>query len=166
MKWIKFFISLEGRIGRKTFWLTSIVAIAVQLVVIVISGVLLAALTMDDGPIRVGNEGSWLTTVPTIALFYPKFVIDAKRGHDRNIPLWVIGSFYACVAVRELLVSFGWLTIFPNQNVISATNVVVRGDAAAGDCGPCSLCRSRISQRHARPEPVRARPAGQGLRRA
>jgi uncharacterized membrane protein YhaH (DUF805 family) len=124
MKWIKFFNCLEGRIGRKTFWLMSIVAIAVQLVVIVISGVLLAALTMDDGPIEVGNEESWLTRIPIIALFYPKFVIDAKRGHDRNIPLWVIGSFYACVAVRELLVSFGWLTIFPNQNVISATNVV------------------------------------------
>jgi hypothetical protein len=93
-------------------------------------------------------------------------VIDAKRGHDRNIPLWVIGSFYACVAVRELLVSFGWLTILPNRNVISATNVSFVGDAAVGDCGPCSRCRSRVSQGHARPEPVRARSAGQGLRRA
>ena len=124
MKWIKFFTSLEGRIGRKTYWRMSIVVIAVQLVVIIICGLLLAALTMDDGPTEVGNDGSWFTTVPIIALFYPKFVIDAKRGHDRNIPLWVIGSFYACVAVRELLVSFGWLTILPNQNVISATNVV------------------------------------------
>src|ERR1700682_2141863 len=99
MKWLKFFISLEGRIGRKTYWLIVIEAIPDQPVVLVISGVLLAALSMDDGTTEVGNDGSWFTTVPIIALFYPKFVIDAKRGHDRNIPLWVIGSFYACVAV-------------------------------------------------------------------
>ena len=47
-----------------------------------------------------------------------------KRGHDRNIPIWVLGVFYAALAAHYFLVEFGWLTELPNQNVTSSVNVV------------------------------------------
>jgi uncharacterized membrane protein YhaH (DUF805 family) len=65
----------------------------------------------------------WIDAVYLIFL-YPQFIVDVKRGHDRNIPIWVIGIFYAALVADYLLVEFGWLTDWPDQNVTSSVNVV------------------------------------------
>jgi uncharacterized membrane protein YhaH (DUF805 family) len=120
MRWIYFFGSFDGRIGRKTFWLTSIAISAAELVVGFI-GALIIALISGDWEANAGDR--WIDAVFLIFL-YPQFIIDVKRGHDRNIPIWVIGVFYAALATDYFLVEFGWLTDWPNQNVTSSVNVV------------------------------------------
>jgi uncharacterized membrane protein YhaH (DUF805 family) len=113
MKLIEFFCSFGGRIDRKTFWLMSIAFLAVELVAILAVAGPNVALSVSD---------RW-TAIVVIAFVYPQFVIDVKRGHDRNIPMWIICAFYAVAIVRDVLVEFGWLTTQVNQNVFSYTNV-------------------------------------------
>jgi len=59
-----------------------------------------------------------------VAFIYPKFMIDGKRGHDRNIPVWVIGTVYAIAIARAALVKLGWLVTLPDQNVMTPINVI------------------------------------------
>jgi uncharacterized membrane protein YhaH (DUF805 family) len=120
MKWIYFFGSFDGRIGRKTFWLMSIAISAAELVSGFV-GALIIALISGDWEAKAGDQ--WIDAVFLIFL-YPQFIIDVKRGHDRNIPIWVIGVFYAALAADYFLVEFGWLTDLPDQNVTSSVNVV------------------------------------------
>jgi uncharacterized membrane protein YhaH (DUF805 family) len=120
MEWIYFFGSFDGRIGRKTFWRMSIAIFAAELVAIFVGALIIALLSGDW---ETNAEDRWIDAVLLIFL-YPQFTIDVKRGHDRNIPIWVIGVFYAALAARHFLVKFGWLTELPNQNVASAVNVV------------------------------------------
>ncbi|MGD0333335.1 MAG: DUF805 domain-containing protein [Xanthobacteraceae bacterium] len=114
MRWIRFFSNLDGRIGRKTFWLMSLAVVAIEFVVILISVALTVALSIAD----------WWIEVVIIAFIYPKFVIDVKRGHDRNIPFWVIATFYVVVIVRLALIQFGWLQRYPSQNLFSSMDIV------------------------------------------
>jgi uncharacterized membrane protein YhaH (DUF805 family) len=58
-----------------------------------------------------------------VAFIYPKFMIDVKRGHDRN-PMWVIGTVYAIAIARAALVKLGWLVTLPDQNVMTPINVI------------------------------------------
>jgi len=120
MRWIYFFGSFDGRIGRKTFWLTSITIFAAELIAAFV-GALIIALLSGDWEAKAGDR--WIDAVYLVFL-YPQFIIDVKRGHDRNIPIWVIGVFYAALAVDYFLVEFGWLTDLPDQNVTSSVNVV------------------------------------------
>jgi uncharacterized membrane protein YhaH (DUF805 family) len=113
MKLIEFFRSFGGRIDRQTFWLMSIAVLAVELVAVLIATGLTAALSLSD---------KWIAIV-AITLVYPQFAIDVKRGHDRNIPMWAIGAFYAVAIVRGVLIEFGWLTTRVNQNTFSYANV-------------------------------------------
>jgi uncharacterized membrane protein YhaH (DUF805 family) len=120
MKWIYFFGNFDGRIGRKTFWLKSIAIFAAELVAAFV-GALIIALLSGDLEAKAGDR--WIDAVFLIFL-YPQFIIDVKRGHDRNIPIWVIGVFYAALVAHYFLVKFGWLMKLPNQNVMSSVNVV------------------------------------------
>jgi len=131
MKWIRFFASFDGRIGRKTFWLTSLTVIAIELVAIVIGLSLVVALRMPDPQVKPMRHASLFqgpmfhaaVVLISVALAYPKFVIDVKRGHDRNIPMWVIGVVYVAIIARDILIEFGWLVELPDQNVMSPKNV-------------------------------------------
>jgi uncharacterized membrane protein YhaH (DUF805 family) len=120
MQWIYFFGNFDGRIGRKTFWLTSIAIFAAELVTGFV-GALIIALLGGDLEAKAGDR--WIDAVFLIFL-YPQFIVDVKRGHDRNIPIWVMGVFYAALVAHYFLVEFGWLTELPNQNVMSSVNVV------------------------------------------
>ena len=120
MKWIYFFGRFDGRIGRKTFWLTSIAIFAAELVAAFVGALIIASLS-GDWEAKAGDR--WIDAVFLIFL-YPQFIIDVKRGHDRNIPIWVIGVFYAALVAHYFLVELGWLMELPNQNVMSSVNVV------------------------------------------
>jgi uncharacterized membrane protein YhaH (DUF805 family) len=108
MKWLHFFSNFKGRIGRETFWLSSIAVAAVEFIAVSIA----AVLTVE-----------WITDAVLVACLYPQLVIDVKRGHDRNIPMWPIGVFYAAAIARAILVRFGWLVTLPNQNMFSARSL-------------------------------------------
>jgi uncharacterized membrane protein YhaH (DUF805 family) len=121
MRGLRFFSSLEGRIGRKTFWLFSVAVLAAQFLVLFIA-LFVAAILLPDSSERSSAEDWWSEFV-IMAGLYPQFVIDVKRGHDRNIPFWVVGVFYAAIIVRNVLSRLGWLVMSPQQAVFSARDL-------------------------------------------
>jgi uncharacterized membrane protein YhaH (DUF805 family) len=92
----------------------SISVIAIEVFIILISVFLVVALSIGD----------WWIEIIIVAFIYPKFMIDVKRGHDRNIPMWVIGTVYAIAIARAVLVKLGWLVTLPDQNVMTPINVI------------------------------------------
>jgi uncharacterized membrane protein YhaH (DUF805 family) len=114
MGWLKFFGNLDGRIGRKKFWLMSISVFAIEFIVGIFGIVVATALSLGD----------WWIDVILIAFLYPQFVISVKRGHDRNISWWVIAAYTVFAAARDELIQFGWLVGLPNQNTMSSRDAI------------------------------------------
>ncbi len=93
MNWLYLLDSFHGRIGRKTFW------IAMGLVTVAeIFGHFVAEQI----------QGDRLNAIVDLAFTYPEFAIAAKRGHDRNLPIWLIGIFFGAGALLDLLTVAGW----------------------------------------------------------
>lgn len=94
MDWVHLFTSFEGRISRQPFWLAWAIFIAVEFTI---------ALATDE------INSDRLSAILDLVLIYPQFAVCAKRGHDRNTPTWVIGLFFAFVAVIDLALLGGWI---------------------------------------------------------
>ncbi len=93
MDWVYLLNSFEGRIGRQTFW--------IAMVVIGIANVLVCLIAQEFG-------GERLSAIVDLAFTYPEFAVGAKRCHDRNLPLWLLGIFFAANAALDLLTVLGW----------------------------------------------------------
>ena len=93
MNWVHLFTSFEGRIARQPFWIAWAVFIAIE-IAISFSG---------------GDDARWGSALDLV-LVYPQFAVCAKRGHDRNTPMWVVGLFFAIGAVFDVLLLGGWIT--------------------------------------------------------
>ena len=93
MNWRYLLDSFDGRIGRQTFW------IAMGVVGV---GNVLACLAADY------IQGDKLNAVVDLAFNYPEFAIAVKRGHDRNLPIWLIGIFFAASVLLDLFTVTGW----------------------------------------------------------
>ena len=48
-------------------------------------------------------QGDRLSAIVDLAFTYPEFAIALKRGHDRNMPLWLLIVFFGASAVLDLL---------------------------------------------------------------
>jgi uncharacterized membrane protein YhaH (DUF805 family) len=88
MDWVYLLNGFHGRIGRKTFW-------------IAMSAVALANIVAYYVAEQI--DGDRLAAIVDLAFTYPEFAIAAKRGNDRNMPLWVIATFFAAGVVLDLL---------------------------------------------------------------
>ena len=86
MDWVYLLNSFEGRIGRQTFW--------IAMVVVGIANVLVCLIAQEFG-------GERLSAIVDLAFTYPEFAVGAKRGHDRNLPLWLLGVFFAANAAAR-----------------------------------------------------------------
>jgi len=88
MKWIYFFGSFDGRIGRKTFWLMSITIFAAELVAGFV-GALIIALLSGDWEAKAGDR--WID-----AVLRERGVggADHRRGRRvaRNVQRWIVGQ--------------------------------------------------------------------------
>ena len=93
MDWAYLLDSFDGRIGRKTFW-------------IAIGAVTVAE--MFGHLIAEQIEGDRLSAIVDLAFTYPEFAIAAKRGHDRNMPLWLPGIFFGAGVLLDLFTVLGW----------------------------------------------------------
>jgi len=93
MDWVYLFNSFDGRIGRKTFW----IAIAVLTVAELLGHYIAEQI-----------EGDRLSAIVDLAFTYPELAVAVKRGHDRNMSLWLIGAFFGASAVLDLLTVLGW----------------------------------------------------------
>jgi uncharacterized membrane protein YhaH (DUF805 family) len=92
MDWLYLLNSFDGRISRKTFWIAMGVVTVAE-----IFGHLVAEQI----------EGDRLSAIVDLAFTYPEFAIALKRGHDRNMPLWLTGSFFAAGALLDLITVLG-----------------------------------------------------------
>lgn len=93
MDWRYLLNSFDGRIGRQPFWFAF--------------GALLAAeLAAHAAAYRI--EGDRLGAIVDLLFTYPEFAVTAKRGHDRDMPTWVVGLFFALSAVLDLITILGW----------------------------------------------------------
>jgi len=93
MDWAYLLNSFDGRIGRKTFWIAMGVLTLAELV---------GHFTAEQ------IEGDRLSAIVDLAFTYPEFAIAVKRGHDRNMPLWLLAAFFGASALLDLLTVLGW----------------------------------------------------------
>jgi uncharacterized membrane protein YhaH (DUF805 family) len=88
MDWVSLFNSFNGRISRQTFW----IGFGILLVAELISHALAEEI-----------QGDRLSAIVDLAFTYPEFAVALKRGHDRNMPLWLLMVFFGAGAVLDLL---------------------------------------------------------------
>ena len=93
MDWAYLLNGFHGRIGRQTFW--------IAMVVVGIANVLVCLIAQEFG-------GERLSAIVDLAFTYPEFAIAVKRGHDRNLPVWLLGVFFGAGALLDLLTVLGW----------------------------------------------------------
>jgi uncharacterized membrane protein YhaH (DUF805 family) len=87
MDWAYLLNSFDGRIGRKTFWIA------------------MAAITLAEifGHLLAEEiQGDRLSAIVDLAFTYPEFAIALKRAHDRNLPLWLLITFFGASALLDL----------------------------------------------------------------
>jgi uncharacterized membrane protein YhaH (DUF805 family) len=93
MDWRYLLDSFDGRIGRRTFW--------IAMVAVGIANFLACYAAQQIA-------GDKLNAIVDLAFNYPEFAIAAKRGNDRNLPLWLAGIFFAASALLDLFAVVGW----------------------------------------------------------
>ena len=150
MDWAYLLNSFDGRIGRQTFWIAF--------------GVVMVA-EIFGHYIAEQIQGDRLSAIVDLAFTYPEFAIAAKRGQDRNMPLWLIGAFFAAGVLLDLLTVLGLAGTDEAPSPISliiAVPFTVFGLALSG--------RARLPQGHDRGRTATARtrlgPQGSPPRRS
>jgi len=88
MDWHYLFISLNGRINRKPYWIGTIL--------LAVAGFLIQYFTLLTlGPLA--------ALVIGLICLYPSFALMLKRAHDRNRPTWLIAIFFGLMAAATLV---------------------------------------------------------------
>jgi uncharacterized membrane protein YhaH (DUF805 family) len=104
MDWLYLFNGFDGRISRKPFWIAMAVLTVVELIGHFVAEEL---------------QGDRLSAIVDLAFTYPELAVAVKRGHDRNLPLWLIGAFFAASALLDLLTVLGWAGTAEEPSAIS-----------------------------------------------
>jgi uncharacterized membrane protein YhaH (DUF805 family) len=142
MDWVHLFTSFEGRITRRPFW----IALAIFVVI--------------DIAMSLTIPGDRLSAALDLVLTYPQFAVCAKRGHDRNTPIWVVGLFFAISATFDLLLLAGFVTLDdlkskpPTFAVVFAIPFFVLALALIIDLG---FRRGTVGPNRYGPDPLEAR---------
>jgi|SRR5215470_3470144 len=92
MDWWYLLTGFEGRISRKPYWIALLAVVAVEIAAHVVAYQI---------------EGDRLSAIVDLAFSYPEFAILAKRGHDRDIPTWIPGLFFAISVLLDFLTVIG-----------------------------------------------------------
>jgi uncharacterized membrane protein YhaH (DUF805 family) len=121
---IPLYTSLNGRIGRKTWWLASI---ALAVVILIIEFLILAPLgfsySMNAASLTAANTADaaaasaalagefhksiWAALIVTLIFGLPIVALGVKRRHDRGNNGYDFMVFYAIVIVLDLLQALG-----------------------------------------------------------
>jgi uncharacterized membrane protein YhaH (DUF805 family) len=105
------FTSFDGRIGRKTWWLATIVMIIAIIVLYAVLGIFMFSSMMSSfdpnaGPeamLNMMNSAVWLQLIMTILIAYPATALMKKRLNDRDRPNWVLYVFWLPTILGLLL---------------------------------------------------------------
>jgi uncharacterized membrane protein YhaH (DUF805 family) len=104
MDWAYLLNGFDGRIGRKTFWIAMSAVTVAEIFAHLIAQQI---------------EGDRLSAIVDLAFTYPEFAVAVKRGHDRNMPLWLLGVFFAAGAVLDLFTVLGWAGTSEEPSMLS-----------------------------------------------
>ena len=101
MDWKYLFTSLEGRIGRQSYWM-GVIAVSVISIVASLLDVVLGTM---------GEEGVGIISgIAGLAMIYPIIVLYAKRWHDRNKSgWWTLISLVPVIGGLWMLIECGFL---------------------------------------------------------
>ena len=101
MDWKYLFTSLEGRIGRQSYWMG----------VIAMTVITIAAALIDLVLGTAGENGYGIVSIiAALALIYPAIVLYAKRWHDRGKSgWWTLIAFVPIIGGLWLLIELGFL---------------------------------------------------------
>ncbi len=94
------YLSFDGRIGRRTFWLKGVLLLGViELVLLVVAAIIDAAAT-----------GGVLTVIVALATIWPSLAVSVKRWHDRNKSgWWILIGFIPLIGGIWALIELGFL---------------------------------------------------------
>ena len=109
-------------------------------------------------PRRSRSRATGSSAIVDLAFTYPEFAVAVKRGHDRNMPLWLLGAFFGASALLDLLTVLEWAGTDEEPSMLSlliALPFTVLGLALLVELG--------FRKGTTGSEPVRARPAEQEL---
>jgi uncharacterized membrane protein YhaH (DUF805 family) len=125
--WIYVLTRIDGRISRQPFWLAFLPMLVIETV-----------------------ASNWLSdqagAVVSLLLAYPQFAVFAKRGHDRDVPTWVVGICFAGSVMLNLIVLLGisgpmndlqtWFLVFIVPFALLALVLLVDFGFRRGVAGP------------------------------
>lgn len=89
MNWSYLLTGFDGRIGRRDFWAGFAVLLGVELI-------------CHLAAYRIG--GDRLGAIVDLAFIYFWFALFIKRANDRDLPTWLVGSFFALAFAMDFLV--------------------------------------------------------------
>jgi uncharacterized membrane protein YhaH (DUF805 family) len=123
--------SFQGRIGRKTFWLTFLALLGLLLLNFVVTGAL-----MPSDPALAGI-GGLIAMLGLIVCGLASLAIQVKRWHDLDRSGWmVLVSFIPVVGALVNLVCLGFLRGTPGPNRFGETGNAPAVRVAADDVPP------------------------------
>ncbi|PZF76528.1 DUF805 domain-containing protein [Aestuariivirga litoralis] len=108
MDWKYLFTSLEGRIGRQSYWMGVIAMTVITIIAALIDMVLGTA----------GENGYGIVSIiVALALIYPAIVLYAKRWHDRGKSgWWTLIGLVPIIGGIWMLVELGFLRGTDGEN--------------------------------------------------
>ena len=110
--------SFDGRVGRQTYWLKTVIIYAIALAIGAVLGVIQVATASDTGT----NDGVMAsTTVIWFAVvgvaFFASLTTTVKRWHDRGKSgWWVFISWVPIIGSIWALIECGFLSGTPGPN--------------------------------------------------
>lgn len=96
MDWKSLFFGFDGRIGRKTWWLSSIFLVS--------SGMALSLLVNPRG--WMGAPPNVADTLVSLAMIIPETAVNVKRFNDRDWPQWMPYGFAVMTVLFTVLLHF------------------------------------------------------------
>lgn len=105
--WRYLFLSFDGRINRKPYWMGVIVLFVVSLAISIVASIL----GMIFAPL------AYLGTIASLATIYPAAALAAKRWHDRGKSGW-----WTLVAIIPLIGALYMLWECGIQEGVAETN--------------------------------------------
>lgn len=86
MNFKKLFLKLNGRIGRRTFWISIIILLVAQILITIILQLMGLSRINEDGT---QNIYFWVSLLIVLTIFlWPIMCVSTKRYHDRGRSGW------------------------------------------------------------------------------
>jgi len=110
----QFYLSAQGRVSRKQWWLRLVLPVFVIGVVLTLVDVALGTYSAESG-------GGVLSGLFALAVFIPSILVDIKRWHDRDKSgWWMLILLVPIIGAIWFLIELGFLAGTPGPNRFGA----------------------------------------------